>query len=107
MKRYAVRALVEPSSEVVSVLTAANMAVHTVHPDGPMEITVEVDPTSPDEAFSSVSGALAPPDAEPLIITVNAPTRQEAVAKVCDALSPWEEVPAEGVAELHDLPLAW
>jgi hypothetical protein len=100
VKRYVVSALVESSSEVVSVLTAASMAVHNGHPGGPIETTVKVDPTSPDEAVSSVSAALTlPPDAQPLTVTVNAPPREEAAAKVCEALSPWGQVPVEVVGE--------
>ena len=100
MKRYVVRALVERSSEVVSVLTAASMAVHNGHLPGPADTTVRVDLASPDEGASTVAAALTlPPDAQPLTVTVNAPTREEAVAKVCDALSPWGQVPVEVVGE--------
>jgi hypothetical protein len=90
----------EPLSEVVSVLTAASMAVHNGHPGGPADTTVKIDLASPDEGASTVSAALTlPPDAQPLTVTVNAPMREEAVAKVCDALSPWGQVPVEVVGE--------
>jgi hypothetical protein len=100
VKRYVVRALVEPSSEVVSVLTAASMAVHNGHPGGATDTTVKVDPTGPKKGASEVSAALTlPPDAQPLTVTVNAPTREEAAAKVRETLSAWGEIPVEVIRE--------
>lgn len=100
MKRYVIRALMERSSEVVSVLTAASMAVSNGHPSGPFDARVEVHDDSPGEAASKVTAALTlPPEAEPLTITVNAPTGEEALAKVREALGPWGDVPVELLGE--------
>ena len=74
--------------------------MHNGHPGGPTDTTVKVEPTSPKKGASEVSAALTlPPDAQPLTVTVNAPTREEAAAKVCETLSPWGEIPVEVIRE--------
>ena len=100
MERYVVRAMMEPSGEIFSVLSAASMAVHNGHVGEPGDLPVKINSADSDETVAKVLAALTlPPDGQPLTVTVNAPTGEEAVAKASDALRPWGDPPVELLGE--------
>jgi hypothetical protein len=101
--RYLVRADIERSPEVVSALSAASMAIQEptqgADPDNTM---LELGPSARDETVTQVLDALSPPSEEwTTVVAVNAPSREEAAARVGEALARWGDV---GVRVLGEEP---
>jgi len=96
--RYLVRAELEQSPAVVSALTAASMAVQ--EPDSHGELantTLELKTPGGEETVPEVLDALTPPDAQATMVAVNAPSGDEAVARVREALARWGRIKVEVV----------
>ena len=100
MHRYIVKAEIEQSPAVVSALTAESMAVE--EPASYVELantTLELKASAREETVTQVLDALSPPDEQTTTVAVNAPSPDEAVAKVREALRRWGEIALEVVAE--------
>jgi hypothetical protein len=99
--RYIVRAQIEQSPAVVSALTAASMAVQEPGSDGELSnTTLELRASVGQDTVTQVLDALSPPPDElTTTVAVNAPSRQEAVAKVSEALRRWGDFGVEVVYE--------
>lgn len=62
MRRYLIRAHIEPSPEVLSALGAASLTVHEVSGDGDLpDVTVEIDPSPGDGTLNQLLDALSRP----------------------------------------------
>ena len=104
MHRYIVRVDIERSAEVVSALTAASMAIQEPMQGGELDnTTFELRASAGDETVTQVLDALSPPLEEwTTVVAVNAPGREEAAARVGEALARWGDV---GVQVLDEEPL--
>ncbi|HKG16310.1 MAG TPA: hypothetical protein VKA96_01325 [Solirubrobacteraceae bacterium] len=78
MKRYLIDASIEPSSAVTAALAASSISV------------VDSPPTGDGEG---------PRRERPMTLAVNAPSAEEAIETVADALRRWGDVPVEVVDE--------
>ena len=78
MKRYLIDASIEPSSAVTAALAAASISVVDSPPAG---------------------GGEGPRRERPMTLAVNAPSAEEAIEEVRQALRRWGEIDAEVVGE--------
>ena len=90
MHRYIVRVEVERSPAVVSALTAASMTVQEPAYAELANTTLELEASPQEETVTEVLDALSPPlDDETTTVAVNAPSGDEALTKVREALGRW------------------